>query len=104
MNTFNQVMAMETFLRKYGTGFMAVIPQSIARKMSLSAGYRVLITPVEQKQIKAVPRKKWGKALKKTKKNDLNLSKQAAELYGILEGVHAPDKKEFRKAMYESNH
>ena len=42
---------------------------------------------------------------KKTKIKDvnLNLSKQTEELYGIFEGINAPDKKDIRKAMYESN-
>jgi hypothetical protein len=35
--------------------------------------------------------------------NVLNLSKQTEELYGIFEGINAPDKKDIRKAMYESN-
>jgi len=33
----------------------------------------------------------------------LNLSSQVEELYGIFEGIRVPDKKDIRKAMYESN-
>jgi len=34
---------------------------------------------------------------------DLNLSREVEELYGIFEGVNAPNKKDIRKDMYESN-
>ena len=39
----------------------------------------------------------------KTKEIDLNLSREVEELYGIFEGINAPNKKDIRKAMYESN-
>jgi hypothetical protein len=39
----------------------------------------------------------------KAKEADLNLSHQVQELYGIFEGINAPNKKDIRKAMYESN-
>jgi hypothetical protein len=41
--------------------------------------------------------------VKKTKEADLNLSSQVQELYGIFEGINAPNKKDIRKVMYESN-
>jgi hypothetical protein len=50
------------------------------------------------KAVKPLPVKKT-----KTKEVNLNLSKQTEELYGIFEGINAPDKKDIRKAMYESN-
>jgi catalase len=50
------------------------------------------------KAVKPLPAKKA-----KSKEMNLNLSKQTEELYGIFEGINAPDKKEIRKAMYESN-
>jgi len=50
------------------------------------------------KGIKPLPIKKA-----KTKETDLNLSPQVEELYGIFEGINAPNKKDIRKAMYESN-
>jgi hypothetical protein len=50
------------------------------------------------KEVKPLP-------VKKTKISvaNLNLSSQVKELYGIFEGIEAPNKKEIRKAMYESN-
>jgi len=51
------------------------------------------------KGIKPLPIKKA-----KTKEIDLNLSREVEELYGIFEGINAPNKKDIRKAMYESNH
>jgi hypothetical protein len=39
----------------------------------------------------------------KTKEADFNLSSQVEELYGIFEGIKAPNKKDIRKAMYENN-
>ncbi|MDR2732607.1 MAG: hypothetical protein LBB36_05250, partial [Fibromonadaceae bacterium] len=50
------------------------------------------------KGIKPLPVKKA-----KTKEANLNLSRQVEELYGIFEGINAPNKKDIRKAMYESN-
>jgi hypothetical protein len=50
------------------------------------------------KGIKPLPIKKA-----KTKEIDLNLSREVEELYGIFEGINAPNKKDIRKAMYESN-
>jgi hypothetical protein len=50
------------------------------------------------KGIKPLPIKKT-----KTKEIDLNLSREVEELYGIFEGINAPNKKDIRKAMYESN-
>ena len=50
------------------------------------------------KGIKSLPIKKA-----KTKEIDLNLSREVEELYGIFEGINAPNKKDIRKAMYESN-
>jgi len=50
------------------------------------------------KGIKPLPIKKA-----KTKDIDLNLSREVEELYGIFEGINAPNKKDIRKAMYESN-
>jgi hypothetical protein len=35
----------------------------------------------------------------KTKEIDLNLSRKVEELYGIFEGINAPNKKDIRKAM-----
>ncbi|MDR2581514.1 MAG: hypothetical protein LBC85_11050 [Fibromonadaceae bacterium] len=44
--------------------------------------------------------------VKKTrvKAANLKLSSQVEELYGIFEGINAPDKKDIRKAKYESNY
>jgi len=50
------------------------------------------------KGIKPLPIKKA-----KTKEIDLNLSREVEELYGIFEGINSPNKKDIRKAMYESN-
>jgi len=50
------------------------------------------------KGIKPLPIKKT-----KTKEINLNLSREVEELYGIFEGINAPNKKDIRKAMYESN-
>jgi len=47
----------------------------------------------------SVPAKKETK----TKDADFNLSSQVEELYGIFEGIKAPNKKDIRKVMYESN-
>ena len=47
------------------------------------------------KGIKPLPIKKA-----KTKEIDLNLSREVEELYGIFEGINAPNKKDIRKAMY----
>jgi len=50
------------------------------------------------KGIKPLPIKKA-----KIKETDLNLSPQVEELYGIFEGINAPNKKDIRRDMYESN-
>jgi len=39
----------------------------------------------------------------KTKEADFSLSSQVEELYGIFEGIKVPNKKDIRKAMYESH-
>jgi len=41
--------------------------------------------------------------VKEAKTKEFNLSSQVEELYGIFEGIRVPDKKDIRKAMYESN-
>ncbi len=51
------------------------------------------------KGIKPLPVKKA-----KAKETNLNLSPQVEELYGIFEGINAPNKKDIRKAMYESGY
>jgi hypothetical protein len=51
------------------------------------------------KEVRPLPLKRM-----KIKSASLNLSSEVEELYGIFEGVNAPDKKDIRKAMYESNY
>jgi hypothetical protein len=36
-------------------------------------------------------------------KNTPEIPKEAAELYGILEGMHVPDKKELRRKFHEDH-